>query len=77
MKTIQVLLLLGKTLNFNGCFEFREVNLRNVEKEISVIKYLKKYLKSAAMCFSRYGMLKYWKIVNFLKILNQQILKKN
>ena len=57
--------------NFVVRFEFEKVNLKDIEKEIlnldikkplrqiaSRLKYLKKRLKYAALCFSRYGMMK-------------------
>ena len=64
-------------------FEFEEVNLKDIEKEIlnpnakkavasnSIrAKVLKESLTSAALFFSRYEMIKFLKSVSFQKILN-------
>ena len=59
MKIIQVLLLL--LFGFTARFEFEEVNLKDIEKEILNLntKYLKKRLASIALCFSKYGTMKF------------------
>ena len=61
-----------ENFNFTMRFEFEEVNLKDIEKEILNLnikkdvaskslrlKYLKKRLISAVLCFSRYGMMKF------------------
>ena len=73
MKIIQILFIaITEKSNFTVHFEFEEVNLKHIEKQIltsilrkllrqiaSQLKYLKKRLTSAALCFSRYGMMKF------------------
>ena len=50
-----------EALLFTVPFEFEEVNLKDIEKEILNLntKYLKKRLASIALCFSKYGTMKF------------------
>ena len=64
-------------------FEFEEVNLEDIEKEILNLntkeavlsnsipaKVLKETFDICSLCFSRYGIMKFIKSVSFQKILN-------
>ena len=53
--------IIAITEKFNFNFEFEEVNLKDIEKEILNLntKYLKKRLASIALCFSKYGTMKF------------------
>ena len=78
------IIAITEKFSFTGHFEFEEVNLKDIEKEILNLnskkafasnsipaEVLKERLTSAALCFSRYGMMKFLKSVSFQKILNQ------
>ena len=65
----QSITAITEKFNFTVCFVFDEVNLKDTEKEILNLKvlhqiafwlkYFKKLLTSAALCFSRNGMMEF------------------